>query len=70
MGLVENMKKKPAAKKAPASTTSDRNKLDQEELIVILNLVRQSTFKGEDIERVYNTVLKLQNQLKDVSNQS
>ena len=67
MALIDNMKKKSTPKKGSAS---DVNKLDSEELIVILNMIRQSTFQGADIERVYNTVLKLQNQLKDVSDQS
>ena len=68
MALIDNIgKKKPSTKKV---TVSEANKLDSEELIVILNMIRQSSFKGADIERVYNTVLKLQNQLKDVSDQS
>lgn len=70
MGLVDNMKKKPVAKKAPASSSSDKNKLESDELIVILNLIRESTFQGKDVEKVYKTVLKVQNQLKDVSDQS
>ena len=68
MALIDNIgKKKPSTKKV---TVSEANKLDSEELIVILNMIRQSSFKGADIERVYNTVLKLQNQLTDVSDQS
>ena len=68
MALIDNIgKKKPSTKKV---TVSEANKLDSEELIVILNMIRQATFQGADIERVYNTVLKLQNQLKDVSDQS
>jgi len=42
--------------------TSDQNSLTLEELQLILQLLRGSTFKGEHIEIVYNTALKLQNQ--------
>jgi len=69
MALVDNMKKKTPQKKTTAGSLS-KNMLDSEELIVILNMIRESTFKGADVERVYNTVLKLQNQLKDVQSQS
>ena len=67
MALIDNMKKKPVSKK---TSVSDKNKLEQDELIVILNLIKQSTFQGADVEKVYNTVLKVQNQLKDVSDKS
>lgn len=69
MALVDTMKKKTPQKKTTAGSSS-KNMLDSEELIVILNMIRESTFKGADVERVYNTVLKLQNQLKDVQSQS
>ena len=42
------------------------SKLDKVEIGIILTLIKQSTFKGEDLEKVYNMVVKLQNQIKNV----
>ncbi len=42
------------------------NKLDKVEISIILTLIKQSTFKGEDLEKVYNMVVKLQNQIRNV----
>ena len=33
-----------------------------EEIALLINLIKQSTFQGENIESLYNLVLKLQNQ--------
>ena len=41
---------------------NDPNRLSLEELQFILLLIRDSSFKGENVQTVYNTVLKLQNQ--------
>ena len=41
------------------------SKLDKVEIGIILTLIKQSTFKGEDLEKVYNMVVKLQNQIKN-----
>ena len=43
-------------------TTNDQDSLTLEEIQLILASLRNSTFKGEHIELLYNTVLKLQNQ--------
>ena len=43
---------------------SDQNSLTLEEIQLILQLIRSSTFKGEHVEIIYNTALKLQNQYK------
>jgi len=39
-----------------------KNSLDKQELSIILNLIKETTFKGEDIETMYNLILKLQDQ--------
>tara|TARA_R110001592_G_scaffold309414_1_gene583657 strand:- start:16381 stop:16593 length:213 start_codon:yes stop_codon:yes gene_type:complete len=39
-----------------------KNSLDKIELSIILNLIKETSFKGEDIESVYNLILKLQDQ--------
>jgi len=38
------------------------NQLNKEEIALLLTLIKQSTFQGENIEPLYNLVLKLQNQ--------
>jgi hypothetical protein len=39
-----------------------QQELNVEELEFLLLLIKQSTFMGEDIEKIYITTLKLQNQ--------
>jgi|688.fasta_scaffold36063_4 hypothetical protein len=43
-------------------TSPDENKLSKEELELLINLIKKSSFLGEHIEIIYNLVLKLQNQ--------
>tara|TARA_R110002126_G_C10377121_1_gene493918 strand:- start:693 stop:866 length:174 start_codon:yes stop_codon:yes gene_type:complete len=57
MGLVKQME-------TPIGVSN--SKLDKVEIGIILTLIKQSTFKGEDLEQVYNMVAKLQNQIKNV----
>ncbi|MDB0041521.1 hypothetical protein N9F16_00375 [bacterium] len=57
MGLVKQME-------TPIGVSN--SKLDKVEIGIILTLIKQSTFKGEDLEQVYNMVVKLQNQIKNV----
>ena len=38
------------------------NQLSKEEIELLLSLIKQTTFKGEHIEILYNLILKLQNQ--------
>ena len=57
MGLVKQME-------TPIGVSN--SKLDKVEIGIILTLIKQSTFKGEDLEQVYNMVVKLQNQIRNV----
>jgi hypothetical protein len=43
-------------------TANDQDSLTLEEIQLILASLRNSTFKGEHVELLYNTVLKLQDQ--------
>jgi hypothetical protein len=43
-------------------TVNDQDSLTLEEIQLILASLRNSTFKGEHVELLYNTVIKLQNQ--------
>lgn len=44
------------------STSQILHQLNMGELTFLLTLINQSTFNGSQLELVYNTVLKLQNQ--------
>jgi hypothetical protein len=46
----------------PIVVNDINNDLNKEEISLLLGIVRQTTFKGENIEPLYNLVLKLQNQ--------
>ena len=41
---------------------SSKDSLDINEISLILNLIKNSPFKGGDVETIYNLVIKLQNQ--------
>ena len=41
---------------------SSKDSLDIDEISLILNLIKNSPFKGGDVEIIYNLVIKLQNQ--------
>jgi hypothetical protein len=47
---------------SPIVVNDTNNNLNKEEISLLLDIVRQTTFKGENIEPLYNLVLKLQNQ--------
>ncbi len=38
------------------------NQLNKKEIEVLLSVIRKTTFLGEDIEPLYNMIIKLQNQ--------
>lgn len=59
MGLADKIKPQvPQNIENPAP----QNELNVKELEFLLVLIKNTTFKGEDVEVVYNTTLKLQNQ--------
>ena len=53
MGLVDKIINK---------QQQNNNQLNIQELEFLILLIKQSTFRGEDLETVYNTTLKIQNQ--------
>jgi len=57
MGLLDKIKAQPAPQVQGVS-----NQLTLEEIEVLLSLIKRSNFLGEDLEPLYNLVLKLQNQ--------
>ena len=46
---------------------SFQNNLTSEEIALILGLIKNSPFKGADIEIIYNLVIKLQNQYTELN---
>ena len=64
MGLRDFVNTKPLKEKKSNQTKIEfqKNSLDKQELSIILNLVKETSFKGEDIETMYNLILKLQDQ--------
>jgi len=54
MGLLDKIQNKP---KPPLPDS-----LEKHEIEFILNTIKESHFKGEDLDTLYKTVVKLQNQ--------
>lgn len=44
------------------SEVQDKNLLTREEINYVLGIIKDTTFKGSEIERLYNIVYKLQSQ--------
>jgi len=57
MGLFDKVQTQ--QQKAKPSPTSN---LDKQEIEFILNTIKESNFKGEDLDTLYKVVVKLQNQ--------
>ena len=55
-------RKKTTNKSKQTKIEFPKNSLDKQELSIILNLIKETSFKGEDIETMYNLILKLQDQ--------
>ena len=58
---AKNKVSHPNPKPQPFSPSLKDN-LDKQELTIILNMIKETKFKGEDIELLYKLVIKLQNQ--------
>lgn len=41
-------------------SVADTPELDRDEIIWLMNLIKNGTFKGSDVQTVYETVVKLQ----------
>ena len=64
MGLRDFVNTKKQTRKQSKQTEIEfpKNSLDKQELSIILNLIKETSFKGEDVETMYNLILKLQDQ--------
>ena len=64
MGLLDKIQGKEAAKKALAKSSSNEElSLSAEETKILLHLIKNSSFKGDSVELVYNLTKKLQSVL-------
>jgi hypothetical protein len=65
MGLLDKIKQQKGVQNPPPVNTTPTLASDQlniQELEFLLSMLKQSTFKGEMIEIMYNLVIKLQSQ--------
>ena len=69
MGLLDKIREKEAVQEAASSVSKKATKkktsnedlsLNAEETKILLHLIKNSNFKGESVELVYNLTLKLQ----------
>ena len=75
MGLIDKLKSREAAQKAALSNKAKRKvktsnedlSLSEEETKILLHLIKNSNFKGDSVELVYNLTLKLQKVLNILS---
>lgn len=52
----------------PQESVSNTNQLNDKEIVGLLDMIKRTTFLGEQVEVVYNMVLKLQNQYLEQTN--
>ena len=55
MALIDKLTGKPTIQK------NIQENLDIQEITIILNMIKESSFQGKDLEKIYNLVVKLQN---------
>lgn len=66
MAILDKLKKQNQITKANNPSLLSKNSLDNKEITIILNLIKNTTFKGDNLETMYNLVLKLQNQYSNL----
>jgi len=66
MAILDKLKKQNQITKANNPSLLSKNNLDKKEITIILNLIKNTTFKGDNLETMYNLVLKLQNQFSNL----
>jgi hypothetical protein len=64
MGLLDKIKNK-EVQPSPVELELMPNQLTTQEIGVLLQMIKKTTFLGEDIETLYNLIIKLQNQYID-----
>jgi hypothetical protein len=62
MAIIDKLRKSDKITKANNPPLLSKNSLDQKEITIILNLIKNTSFRGDNIETMYGLILKLQNQ--------
>lgn len=66
MAILDKLKNQNKISKANNPSLLSKDSLDKKEITIILNLIKNTTFKGDNLETMYNLVLKLQNQYSNL----
>lgn len=62
MALIDKIKETNKIKEINNPLLLSKDSLDQTEITIILNLIKSTSFRGDNIETIYGLILKLQNQ--------
>ena len=62
MALIDKIKKQNKITRANNPLLLSKDSLDKKEITIILELIKNTSFRGDNIETIYNLILKLQNQ--------
>ena len=67
MGLFDKIKEKETKEKVVSKNSNEELALSAEETKILLHLIKNSNFKGDSVELVYNLTQKLQSVLNVLS---
>lgn len=62
MALIDKIRKQNAIKEVNNPPLLSKDSLDKKEITIILELIKNTSFRGDNIETIYGLILKLQNQ--------
>jgi len=62
MALIDKLKKTTKEIKVNNPPLLSKDSLDKKEITIILELIKNTSFRGDNIETIYGLILKLQNQ--------
>jgi len=62
MAIIDKLKRSNKEIKVNNPPLLSKDSLDQKEITIILNLIKNTSFRGDNIETIYGLILKLQNQ--------
>ena len=66
MAIVRNQTEKNVKPEVEKKPKVDKSQLNQAEIEFVLTTLRECNFKGSQVVELYNTVLKLQQQHKNI----
>ena len=62
MAILDKIKKQNKITQANNPPLLSKDSLDKKEITIILELIKNTSFRGDNIETMYGLILKLQNQ--------